>query len=246
MAEQVNRRKFLGVCAGYAAMLMSTSTAHSAVPSVPEKAYRRVLLERDGKPMSSDSFKPGQAYIFHYPYVTTPCLIFNLGESVEKSNPLMTKHGEHYIWPGGSGAAQSIVAYSAICAHQMTYPAKSASFLNYRHEKVTFYNKDFKRQERDKIIYCCSERSVYDPVKGAEVLGGPAPQPLTSIFIEHDKENDSFYALGTIGGELYEEFLSKFEFRLQLDFKVDDVRKLTEEKANVMTIEEFSHVVVAC
>ena len=49
------------------------------------------------------------------------------------------------------------------------------------------------------MIHCCSEHSEYDPATGARVLGGPAPQPLSAILLEHDKSNDYLYAVGTLG-----------------------------------------------
>ena len=41
--------------------------------------------------MRSEDFEPGQVFIFHYPYVTTPCFIFNLGESQEQTEVMHTK-----------------------------------------------------------------------------------------------------------------------------------------------------------
>ena len=225
---------------------MASRNASAVSDPISAKQYQRVLLTRFGKPMNSENFMPGQAYIFHYPYVTTPCLIFNLGEPAKQSNSLLTEKGNHYTWQGGFGPDRSIVSYSAICAHRMTYPAKNASFLNYRHQKVSFINEMNQRQEKEKIIYCCSERSVYDAAKGAEVLGGPAPQPLASIVMEYDSQEDSYYAIGTTGGEMFEDFLTTFEFRLQLDFEVVNVRELSEGKVELLTIEEFSDVVVNC
>ncbi len=196
--------------------------------------------------MTTSDFAVGQSYVFHYPYITTPCFIFNLDETVDGTQSLLTEDGVQYTWEGGTGPNQSIVSYSAICAHQMTYPAKSASFLNYRHAKVDFVNSSNLRQTKDKIIYCCSERSVYDAKKGAKVIGGPAPQPLASILIEYDPSQDHYYAVGTDGGDLFDKFLTQFEFRLQLDFKILDVASLVQSDTEVLTIEEFSDSVVRC
>ena len=196
--------------------------------------------------MRTADFAVGQSYVYHYPYVTTPCFIFNLDESADRAQTLKTQDGERYTWEGGVGPKRSIVSYSAICAHQMTYPAKSASFLNYRHAKVDFVNNSNSRQTQDKIIYCCSERSVYDAKKGAKVIGGPAPQPLAAILIEYVPAEDHYYAVGTHGGELFEKFFTQFEFRLQLDFRIVDVSERVQDRAEVLTIEEFSDAVVRC
>ena len=240
-----SRRNFFKFCGAYVTALTSfRPTAPQAALS--SKHYNSVKLMRNGRPMRSEDFEPGQVFIFHYPYVTTPCFIFNLGESQEQTEVMHTKNGSQYLWHGGIGPSRSIVAYSAICAHRMTYPAKSASFLNYRHSKVVYFDGNRNRQEREKIIYCCSERSVYDPAKGAQVIGGPAPQPLATINLEYKQEDDSYFALGTSGGDLFNKFLSDFEFRLQLDFQIVDVKKLTVSQVDVQTIEEFSQVIVHC
>jgi arsenite oxidase small subunit len=64
---------------------------------------------------------------------------------------------------------------------------------------------------------CCSEHSQYDPAEGGRVLAGPAPQPLAAILLEHDAASDALFAVGTLGGEMFNEFFSKFEFRLALE-----------------------------
>ena len=68
-----------------------------------------------------------------------------------------------------------------------------------------------------KVITCCSDRSVYDPSAGARVVAGPAPQPLATILLEHERTKDELRAVGTFGGEMFEEFFRRFEFRLQLE-----------------------------
>jgi hypothetical protein len=67
------------------------------------------------------------------------------------------------------------------------------------------------------VIHCCSEHSQYDPAEGAKVVAGPAPQPLAAILLDHDPKSDSLSAVGTLGGELFNEFFSKYEFRLSLE-----------------------------
>lgn len=243
--NQLSRRKFVKVCAAYVAALASWRPLTSSA-TTERSSYNRVRLMRRGRPIRPEDFEPGQVYIFNYPYVTTPCMIFNLGEHLSQQQQLITEEGDRYTWPGGSGPDHAVVAYSAICAHKMTYPAKSASFLNYRHSKVVYFDSERNRQTREKIIYCCSERSVYDPARGAQVIGGPAPQPLATILLDYDSQDDSFYATGTIGGEMFRKFLSEFEFRLQLDFKIVDVRQSTVEQVDLLTIEEYSEVVVHC
>ena len=68
-----------------------------------------------------------------------------------------------------------------------------------------------------RVIFCCSEKSVYDPAGGARVLGGPARQPLATILLQSDPESGALSALGTVGGEMYDAFFEKFAFRLALE-----------------------------
>ena len=67
------------------------------------------------------------------------------------------------------------------------------------------------------VIHCCSEHSQYDPAEGARVVAGPAPQPLAAILLDWDPSTDEIHAVGTLGGEMFNEFFQKFAFRLQLE-----------------------------
>jgi hypothetical protein len=84
------------------------------------------------------------------------------------------------------------------------------SFIGYRHGPSPVAG-------TGKVITCCSDRSVYDPAAGARVVSGPAPQPLATILLEHEPKTDEVFAVGAIGGEKFDEFFTKFEFRLQLE-----------------------------
>jgi hypothetical protein len=108
------------------------------------------------------------------------------------------------------GAEKNIVAYSAICAHKLTYPTKQVSFIGFRAEPSP-------TSARGKVITCCSDRSVYDPSAGAKVLSGPAPQPLATILLDYDAKLDEATATGTFGGEMFDEFFRKYSFRLDLE-----------------------------
>ena len=96
------------------------------------------------------------------------------------------------------------------------------------------------------VIYCCSERSVYDPARGARVLGGPAPQPLAAIALTHVPGEDTLHAIGTFGGEMYERFFEEFRFRLELEFETSDLRRRVNGESTVVPIEEYSRTRVHC
>jgi Rieske Fe-S protein len=153
---------------------------------------------------------------------------------------LKTENGGSYLWPGGVGGNHAIVGYSAICAHRMTYPTRQISFISYRERSTA------SKISRPNTIHCCSEHSEYDPAAGARVLSGPAPQPLSAILLEHDTANDSLYAIGTLGGELFNAFFDKFDFKLALDYGADRARQRVSGQTPVTTLQNFCKQQVRC
>ena len=128
----------------------------------------------------------------------------------------------------------------------LSYPTRTVSFLNFRPERTRYMDGNEQVRERSQIIYCCSERSVYDPSRGAEVIGGPARQPLTTVDLEYDPANDRYFAVGTRGGELYEEFFYRFGFRLALENEIDDVRALAVDTTEAIPHDRYSSQPVTC
>jgi arsenite oxidase small subunit len=201
----MERRNFLKFCA--AATVAAPAIAADARP----RLYQKVLLLDDkGAPLRAKSVPVNQNLVFHYPFAATPCFLLNLGRAVKPSASLKTASNETYEWRGGVGPGRSIVAYSAICAHKLTYPTKDISFISFRAEKSA-------GNKHAAVIHCCSEHSQYDPAEGARVVAGPAPQPLAAILLEHDEKTDALHAVGTLGGEMFNEFFQKYAFRLQME-----------------------------
>jgi len=201
------RRDFMLACGASALAASLPATPADASPRFYARAR---LVDPAGEPLEAHSLPTNRNFIFHYPFVGTPCFLLNLGKPTKVSAQLKTANERTYQWPGGVGADHSIVAYSAICAHRLTYPTREISFISYRDELSP-------GSKFAHVIHCCSEHSQYDPAEGAKVLAGPAPQPLAAILLEHDRDNDGLHAIGTLGGELFNEFFSKYEFRLALD-----------------------------
>lgn len=242
----MNRRNFVKFC--MTALAVSTQRVALGKPQ-PGTAttYKRSLLINDQQqPIRASDLVAGENYIFHYPYISTPCFLLNLGEPPATDVTLKTEAGERYTSRGGVGPDGSIVAFSAICAHKMTHPAKAVSFINYRHERVRFQNKKKREQEGSQVIFCCSERSVYDARKGAKVLGGPAKQPLASIMLEYDADRDQFYAIGTYGGEMFDKFFTTFTSRLQLEYMTTDVNKLVADRTEVVPLDDYCKTRIFC
>jgi len=195
-----------------AAQALTATLPAAAADATPRRYSRARLVDASGRPLRARSLAANRNFIFHYPFAGTPCFLLNLGRPTKPAAKLKTASEETYEWPGGVGAGRSIVAYSAICAHRLTYPTREISFISYREEKSA-------GSRFAHVIHCCSEHSQYDPAEGAKVLAGPAPQPLAAILLDYDPKSDNLYATGTLGGELFNEFFSKYEFRLALDFQ---------------------------
>ena len=101
-------------------------------------------------------------------------------------------------------------------------------------------------REASGVIFCCSEKSVYDPADGARVLGGPAKQPLATILLQSDPETGALSALGTLGGEMYDAFFEKFAFRLALEHETGSIERRVGATSVVMDIEEYSRTIMQC
>jgi Rieske Fe-S protein len=202
----MERRGFIKFCAASVAALGAPELAADARAQFYLRAR---LVDEKGAPLRASAIPVDRNFIFHYPFAATPCFLLNLGKPVKPAQ-LKTVAGDQYEWNGGVGAARSVVAYSAICAHKLSYPTKDISFISYRTEKSA-------RNRVGSVIHCCSEHSQYDPAQGARVVAGPAPQPLAAILLEHDKNSEEIYAVGTLGGEMFKEFFEKFGFKLQIE-----------------------------
>ena len=192
---------------------------------------RAKLVDDKGQALRIAALQPGTSYVFDYPYSATPCFLLRLDAPAAQAVELRTDAGQAYRWEGGIGADKRIVAYSAICAHKLTYPTKQVSFIGYREAAPG--------AGKGKVITCCSDRSVYDPAAGARVVSGPAPQPLATILLEHDRKADEVFAVGTFGGEMFAEFFRKYDFRLQLEMGAR-ARAEVSGTAPVRTLDTYS------
>lgn len=248
MAEQRNpsRRRFVKLCAAAAAAVSTGACMLTRETETLQRFPRALLVDRQGRPIAVDKLAIGRSYIFHYPYVSTPCFLLNLDKPVNGGTPLRTENGQKYNWQGGVGPRHSVVAFSAICAHRMNYPAPQVSFINYRHDKTAFRDKDERTVEQPRIIYCCSEMSVYDPTQGARVLGGPAPQPLAAIKLEYDDDNGTLDAVGAYGGQLFDRFIEEFSLKLILELGRKDVDTLISDSTKVFPLDHYTRNQILC
>lgn len=204
----MQRRNFVLACAASA---LAASLPAAPADASPRLYSRARLVDPARRPLRARALAVNRNFIFHYPFAGTPCFLLHLGAPTRPVADLKTADGDGYEWTGGVGPDRGIVAYSAICAHRLAYPTREISFISYREEKSA-------GSRFAHVIHCCSEHSQYDPAEGARVLAGPAPQPLAAILLDYDPETDGLVATGTLGGEMFNEFFRKYEFRLALDY----------------------------
>lgn len=236
----MRRREFVQGCAaacaaGGAAWLAPGAALANARPRHYGRAH---LVDAEDRPLRARALAPRRTYVFGYPYTGTPCFLIDLGRATRRDTALRTADARDYRWPGGVGPDGRIVAYSAICAHQLTHPTREISFISFRAGTTPH------SRHRD-VIHCCSEHSQYDPAEGARVLAGPAPQPLAAILLEHDPRSDGLYAVGTLGGEMFDEFFRRFEFRLMNEHG-GRARQAVEGPCTVTELERYCRQQVKC
>ena len=236
----MERRDFIRVCAA-SALGLNAQQAVPAADARPRQYTRTQLVDGSGRPLRASALAVGENYVFHYPFEGTPCFLLNLGKPTVQNVDLKTGDGAAYQWPGGIGAHRAIVAYSAICSHQLTYPTRQISFISYRDQSTA------SKISKPRMIHCCSEHSEYDPAAGARVMGGPAPQPLCAILLEHDRTGDTLFATGTLGGEMFNTFFAKYDMRLALEHGSSNrAQQRVSGNTTVVALSQFCKQQVRC
>lgn len=244
--DPVSRRGFLKLCAGTGALVAARPALLAENAAGLGPAAPATLVHPDGRPFALGDLAVGQNYVFHYPYVSTPCFLIDLGKPALPASGLETDDGQRYQWRGGVGPDRSVVAFSAICAHRMSYPTPTVSFIHYRHETMSFTDHRQRPAQREQVIYCCSEGSVYDPAEGCRVLGGPAPQPLAAVDLAWDEASGELRAVGAYGGAMFDRFFETFEFQLALQHGNRDIRTASSPTAAVIPLAEYSANTSVC
>jgi arsenite oxidase small subunit len=233
----VERRKFLGTCVAISgtAGLVPVAAWAQAAPRLYDRAR---LVDIRGAPLKARAVVAETNYVFHYPFVGTPCFLLNLGRPVAAATMLRRDDGTTYAWGGGVGPARAIVAFSAICAHKLAYPTRDVSFIRYQPQRSA--------TAAAQVIHCCADHSVYDPASGARVLAGPAPQPLAAILLEYDAATDELAALGTVGAEQFDAFFTQYEFKLALDHGQGKARRPVGASAVVRELAQYCKQTIQC
>lgn len=238
----MDRRDFMGSCSTGLTCLSALVALPALAVDARRRDYARVLLVDElGDPLRATRLKPQTNYLFHYPFEATPVFLLDLGKPALPQS-LSTQNHEPYAWPGGVGARRSVVAYSAICAHKLVYPTPQLSFISFRKGKALHGSTPSAGED---LIHCCADHSQYDPARGAQVLGGPAEQPLCAVLLEHDSRADTLTAYATLGGELFEAFFQKYAMKLSLDVG-PRARNPVAGRSVVRELEKFCRNPVRC
>jgi arsenite oxidase small subunit len=234
----MQRRDFVTACAalGTAAGLSPLVEAWAA--AAPRLYQRTRLVDVHGEPLKVSRLAVRTNYVFNYPFAATPCFLLDLGRPVAGADGLLRADGATYAWSGGVGEHASIVAYSAICAHKLAYPAREVSFIRFQAARSPTSDGN--------VIHCCADHSVYDPAAGARVVSGPAPQPLAAILLEYDAQRDELAALGTVGAEQFDAFFRKYDFKLALDYGPGKARLPVGASAVVRELTEYCRQTIQC
>lgn len=188
-----------GAWAAAGALPAVAGTARSVAPAL--------LVDERGDPFRTRTLKSGEAWLFNYPFLASPVFLLRLDQPIP-GTALQTESKAAYVSPAGVGPGQAIVAFSAICAHQLMYPTPTVSFIGLRKGVG---------KEPAQVIHCCGDDSRYDPAAGARVLAGPAPQPLAAVSLAWDSRSDELRATGIVGGDRFDAFFEKYAFRLEME-----------------------------
>lgn len=238
----MNRRDIIRTCSLFAVgsmfNLIKFEEALGAEGGYYKQYKKSLLVKEDGSPLKESDIAPHTALLFFYPYKSTPCYIINTGQEV-KPVSIKLNDGKTYSFSGGVGSKKSIVAYSAICPHQWSYPTKDFSLLNY-------YSPKEKSDTTGKsgVIQCCAHISVFDPINGGSVVEGPAEFPLAAVSLL--VEDGKIYATGIVGKDQFSEFFDLYKSDMIEQFGSLDKAKEEMDKTVVMEVSKHVKEQIKC
>lgn len=240
----MDRRNFLkiaGVGGAMVAIAPSTITGELRADSgLLFKAYEKVqLVDKEGNPLKVSALKQEINYVFNYPFISTPSILLDLGEETAKDVELTSADGEKYVWKGGVGAKRTIVAYSAICSHQLAHPTPDDSFLQYLPRgKTTMACKE------SGVMVCSSHLSAFDTKQGCKQIAGPAEEALASIIIEV-AEDDTLWASAVLGPDKFHEYFKRYKPEMKKYYGGRrKAKKLVKESAQTLVLSEYTKEII--
>jgi arsenite oxidase small subunit len=238
----MDRRGFIKICGGAAVLASAQTTYLQTIQAAEVKSFARVkLVDEQGNSIKAGQLTTEEAYIFNYPYKSTPCFLINLPAKPTAPMTMQADDGP-YPWNGGVGPNGCLVSYSAICAHQLSYPTSEHSPIHYTGKQLS------KLAGSAGMIVCCEHERVYDPSQGGKmvVTSKEATQPLTAIVIEHDPATDEIYATGIAGALLYEEFFRSYKRSLLAQYGPGVAKEEVADTATTMLMSKFTTGIDKC
>jgi Rieske Fe-S protein len=241
----MQRRNFLKILATGAVVAVNPSLINGVLRADDGtlfQAYQRVkLVDANNNPIKASALEKEITYVFNYPFVGTPCLLINLPKKTERNIALKSDSGEEYMWKGGVGKEGSIVAYSGICAHQLTHPTPDDSFIDY----VPTTSKTIACDQTG-IIVCSSHLSAFDAGRGCKNIVGEARQPLACIVLEHDEASDELFAVAVLGPDKFQDYFKSFKDELKQYYGGRrKAKKDVEVSATLVKMTEFSKEIIS-
>jgi arsenite oxidase small subunit len=239
LEKMMDRRSFIKICSAVAVTGTLSPCLVRQTQAAELSAFARVkLVDAQGHAIKASTLNSTDAYIFNYPYSSTPCFLINLGKSAS-NRKLTASDKAEYEWRGGVGNNKSIVSYSAICSHQLSYPNKDVSL-------ITYNTRNSEIAGRAGVITCCAHNSVFDPAQGAKVLSGPAAGPLSAIALEYDTATDELYATGVYGGILFDDFFKAYKTQLNAELGPGKAKELVTNTAQVIPFVDYTKTRIQC
>lgn len=230
----MDRRCFNRWCSG--ALLAQGMVAWAG----PVEDYARVPLVRpDGSPLKASEVGTDEALVFAYPFKGIPCYLINLGDKKPMVQTLSSPDDGEYTNPEGVGPRGNLVAFVAICTHQLSYPTPQAAYLRYAVSGSELAGGPGR-------IVCCAHGSVYDPAQGAMRVSGPSQNPLMPIRLEWDEATDQIAATGAVGRHFFERFFKTFKGDLIERYGPGVYRQDVEGGAVAVPLSAYSRQVPAC
>lgn len=231
----MDRRRFIKLCGTTAALVGLQARYLESARAGEMTAYNKVkLVDAQGKPIKAKDLTTKEAYIFAYPHKGTPCFLINL-PSAPGGMTLTADNGD-YAWPGGVGPEGKIVALTAICAHQLSYPTKD-------HTPISYYaNEQSEVAGKSGVIVCCEHDRVYDPAQGGKMTATSkkGTQPLATIVLEYDAATDELYAKGVIGGARFDDFFKSFKRELIEEYGPGVAKEDVADTTQVTLLSQFT------
>ena len=234
----MDRRDFIKVC-GASAVAVAAGGQNRLVYAEAKDFAKVKLVDGNGQPLKASSLDQKEAYVFNYPYAGTPCFLISLPAAASAGTALKTEAGEEYAFAGGVGANKNVVAYLAVCTHQMAYPKKSES-------QVSYSAGNSEVAGRSGVITCCAHDTAFDPAAGAKVLTGKGTQPLAAVRLEHDAATDEIYATGMYGANLIDDFFKKFKAKMNQEMGFGKYKQETTGTAQAIPLSKYSATADRC